>query len=163
MINQTDISNTIDNLDNLYNTNPANSNYYSKLAILELCGWIELTMDEIIEDYSKKLICSDNISFVKDKIINKTYGFNYDKHFRPMLMNLLGIINLEQIEIDLKTSGDLITLTATLDTLHKVRCQVAHTHISGITMSYDAPSKIKSYLTTLFSILKQIYSKIMGI
>ena len=164
MISATDITNTIDELDVLFNANPAQVTYYSKLALLELCGWLELTMDCIIEDCSTaKLTSPGNIKFVKDTVIGSTYGFHYDQHFRPMLMKMIGLIKLEQIESGLSTSGDLNRLESTLGTLYQARKRAAHTNIDGTTLTYEAPSKIKFYLTTLFPILQQYEAQLQAI
>ncbi len=164
MISATDITNTIGELDVLFNANPAQATYYSKLALLELCGWLELTMDCIIEDCSTtKLTSASNIKFVKDTIIGSTYGFHYDQHFKPMLMKMIGLIKLEQIESELSTSGDLDRLKSTLGTLYHARNRAAHTNIDGTTLTYEAPSKIKFYLTTLFPILQQYEAQLQAI
>lgn len=164
MVNITGISNTINELDILYNSNSAQGVYYSKLALLELCGWIEQTMDNIIKDCSNsKLTEPANISFVEKKIIDRTNGFHYDSHFRPMLMKLIGLIKLEQIEIILKNSGDLSMLTSQLGSLKAKRDQAAHTTITGITHSYDAPSILKNYLTRIHPILTNIEAQVAAI
>ncbi len=156
MINNIVILRTINDLDLLYNTQPAQSTYYSKLAILECCGWLEMTMDYIVSDYAKtKLVVQDNINFVDKEIVKKTYGFHYDRHFRNMLMKLVGIIKLEQIESPLIASGDLIILKAQLELLHNTRNKAAHTHIVGTTVTYAAPSTIKSSLNVVYPILQK--------
>lgn len=164
MISATDITNTIDELDVLFNANPAQATYYSKLALLELCGWLELTMDCIIEDCSTtKLTAASSIKFVKDNVIGTTYGFHYDQHFRPMLMKMIGLIKLEQIEAGLSTTGDFNKLESTLGILNQARKRAAHTNIYGTTLTYEAPSRIKFYLTTLFPILQQYEAQLQAI
>src|SRR3990172_2581821 len=69
--------------------------FYSKLAILELCGWIEESMDDIIREYAKKYLKEQsNINSINDTI-RKTSGFDYNEHFREkMLIRLIGLINI---------------------------------------------------------------------
>lgn len=96
------IENTIDELDKLYNasTSQKKTIYYSKLALLELCGWLEETMDNIVEAHcNRKLKLTANKTEFKKERIKPIYGFEYNRHFRPMLMAAIGIIELEKIEI----------------------------------------------------------------
>lgn len=163
MISNHDILNTINELDLLYNSQPAQATYYSKLALLELCGWIETTMDYIVSEYSNvKLSEQSNIDHVNDEVIDKNYGFHYKKHFRPMLMKVIGIINLEKVESPLIISGDLSTLQSQLGSLYTSRNRAAHTH-TGTTTTYDAPSSSRNYLNTLFPILQKIESSLQAI
>lgn len=164
MINITGITRTIEELDLLYNTNPTQSLYYSKLALLELCGWLEQTIDDIINECAKsKLSVESSKTFFEKNIINPTYGFHYEKHFRPMLMNLIGLIALEKIESKLVESGELSILTSLLGVLIKKRNEAAHTSVTGITPIFDAPSVIRHYLNRLHPILSKIESKLNGV
>ena len=64
--------------------------FASKLAILELCGWIEVSMDECILSASERVLKeTKNIRFVENKV-GRNYGFSYEDHFKPMLANLIG-------------------------------------------------------------------------
>ena len=66
-------------LDRKYNmaTSTRDSLFYSKLAILELCGWIEESMDDIVLRCAcRHLTDIDNITFVKRQIIKRNYGFD---------------------------------------------------------------------------------------
>jgi hypothetical protein len=114
--------------------------YLSKLAILELCGWIELSMDDIIRMYSRrKLRDPNNILFVENEVIGRNFGFVYSRNFRSMLIRALGLADLERIErkIDATTRA---RLEAHLNALASVRNNLAHTYLRGITVTIDAPS-----------------------
>lgn len=164
MISNTDIEISITELDILYNSNPAQATYFSKLALLELCGWLELSMDCIVKECSDiKLTEQTNKDHIKNKVIGLTYGFHYDKHFRPMLMKLVGLIKLEQIENPLITSGELNILESNLGSLNETRKRAAHTHIDGATVTYEAPSRIKQYLITLYPILQKYETALQAI
>lgn len=159
MLAKTDIELLINNLDSLYNTcNDSNLQiYYSKFALLELCGWLELAMDEIIISYStNNLTEQDNIDYMKQSIVGKTYGFNYDSHFRPMLLSLVGVKYLELLEQNMDMNGDLTVLKSELSTLWGIRKKAAHTSISGITLSFHSPSIIKNSLNKIYPILLNI-------
>ena len=113
---------------------------YSKMAILELCGWIEETMDDIVRKCSKRnLKDSDNIKYVENNIIKRTHGFDYNDNFRKMLMQVLGIITVEELESKLDLSKFQM-MKSTLRTLKLNRDNEAHTHIKGVTTKLDAPS-----------------------
>jgi hypothetical protein len=113
--------------------------YYSKLAILELCGWIEESMDDIVLRCAKKCIKdSKNFDYVKKEIIKRTYAFDYEK-FRFMMMRVIGLVNVERIETKINPAV-FILMTSTLATLKKERDAEAHTHIKGVLRVINAPS-----------------------
>jgi hypothetical protein len=156
MISRTDISNTIDDLDKLFNAHPSEGIYFSKLALLELCGWIELTMDCIITDCAvAKLTDPGVVKSVSDDIVGPVFGFHYAQHFRQMLMKLIGLITLEQVEQPLIVSGQLHVFKSQLGSLYEIRKRAAHTNIHGVTITYQAPSSIKGFLNNLFPVLQQ--------
>jgi len=164
VISATDITNTINELDHLYNTNATQATYYSKLALLELCGWLELSMDCIVTDCAgTKLTVQTNKDHIEKTVVASTYGFHYDQHFRPMLMKLIGLIRLEQIESGLITSGELTILESQLGSLYQTRKRAAHTNINGATVTYEAPSKIRQYLLTLYPILQKFETQLQTI
>jgi len=107
MITKSHLLKNFNELDKLYNgaTNKENDKqaiYYSKLALLELCGWIEESMDDIIRGYSNpKLKGKDNKEYLKNDIIGRNNGFSYTG-FREILVKTIGIIQLEKLEIKLE-------------------------------------------------------------
>jgi len=164
MVEVQGITNTINELDGLYNTHPEQAAYFSKLALLELCGWIEQSMDKIILDCSNaKLGNAQNKKHVEDIIVDKTYGFHYKEHFRLMLMKVIGLVLLEQIETRIEANGDLGILASQLGSLKVNRDKVAHTTITGITFSYEAPSKMKQYLKRISDILIRFDNELQAI
>ena len=65
---------------------------FSKLATLELCGWIEVSMDDIVLRHSRRTLREPvNRAFCEKRIVKPIYGFDYDIHFRKMLMGLIGL------------------------------------------------------------------------
>jgi hypothetical protein len=164
MISKSDIETLIDKLDILYTScgDPDFEIYYSKFALLELCGWIELAMDDIIKSFSAKNISDPaNINLVEKEIIGKTWGFRYEEHFRPMLIKSLGLWFLEQIQADLNAHGELDKLRGELSILWDVRKKAAHTSVTGVTLSFDAPNVTKNRLIIIFPILQSIETKIL--
>lgn len=153
MISRSYILDTLKSLDRRYNraTSLKESLFYSKLAILELCGWIEESMDDVVLRCAyRHLTDKEYIKYFKEQIVDKTYGFDYHQNFRKMLIQLLGIINVEKIEKRVDASKQL-RFTATLDGLKKVRNSEAHTHIKGVTRSINAPSITLSQFPALYN------------
>jgi hypothetical protein len=69
----------------------------------------------------------------------KTYGFDYHKSFRWMLIRLVGLITVERLEQQVDQAKH-DTLKSTLGALKTVRDSAAHTHLKGTTRTLDAPS-----------------------
>lgn len=124
--------------------------FYSKLAILELSGWIEESMDDVVLRCARRhLKDGANLKFVQNEIVKRTHGFDYQQHFRRMLIQLLGVINVERIEKSIDQSKRL-KLMATLGALKTARNAEAHTHIKGVTRHINAPSVTLSQFPALY-------------
>ena len=150
-------------LDREYNNallspDPNKAVYFSKLAIIEYCGWLEETIDDIIYSYAKGKIKTAQFEDSLKGKIKKTYGFQYKKHFRPLLVHVVGIIRCERIQRALDSNGDLATLESELDNYVEHRNKAAHTYINKVLPSYPSPSVILGSLNTVYPILKRIYS-----
>ncbi len=160
------ILNTLKALDIKYNQalltpNPLEPVYFSKLAILEYCGWIEESFDLIVRRSVKGRLKTDVFkNMLNQSVIENTYGFEYKKHFRPMLSRAIGLRDMEIVEGALIDKGQLDKLTSELDTIKKLRDNAAHTWINGTTMSYPAPSYIKTRFEIIYPIMKGIYSTV---
>jgi hypothetical protein len=134
--------------------------YFAKLALLELCGWIELSMDDIIRMHAKRRrLGKDHTRYLEDSVISRTHGFDYDRHFRSMLVRLLGVIDLQQLE---KTVDPVLSakLRANLRSLTTSRNTLAHSYVKGTTMSIDAPSLTLARFSEICSGLREYESKI---
>jgi len=152
------IEENLKHLDQSYRgeTNPKRALYFSKLAILELCGWIEISMDEIITNYcDKKVIALPNKKIVAD-IVKTTYGFEYEKHFRKMLLSLIGVVAFERLEASVNVSI-ATKFKSHLVTLKNIRDRLAHTYIKGAPgiNSLDAPSVTLSRLREIYDGLNE--------
>ena len=130
--------------------------FYSKLALLELCGWIEETIDKITLNYAKpKLKSEKNIEFLEKDIVKKTYGFDYNLNFRQMLVKIIGIINVEKLEKKLVEIAVFEILVAQLGSLSSLRNTAAHTTSTGTMRTYEAPSTMIKYLDSLYPIFEK--------
>jgi len=134
--------------------------FCSKLAILELCGWIEESMDDIVRRCANRhLGVHDNRHFSEHEIIRKNYGFDYGKNFRSMLMRLIGLVAVERLEkkVDQATYASMI---AVLSSLKITRNAEAHTHLKGITRTLNAPSVTLGQFHTLYVGLVEFERKV---
>ena len=157
MISKTTIENTINNLDTEYNRHSGNEIFLSKLALMEFCGWIEQSFDEILKEYiNSKSLVQKNIDYA-NKIIDDIYSFEESK-IRKMFINILGIVNFELVETALSSNWE--QFKQTLNNFYSKRCTAAHSHIVGTTQSFDAPSVIKTNLNNLFPIMQKIETEV---
>ncbi len=159
MINKTEIQSNLTQLDNLYKRarTPKKSSFYSKLAILELCGWIEESMDDIIRGYTNKHLKEQkNLKFV-EALIGQTHSFIYKANFKNMLIQIIGIVNVEKLE-QVFDERKFTQMTSSLGVLKQRRDDQAHTHIKDTTPTIDAPSVTKNRFQNVYEGLKDIES-----
>lgn len=125
--------------------------FYSKLAVLELCGWIEESMDDVVLRCAVRCLrVSANRKYVEDDIVARTYGFEYKKHFRSMLARVVGLLQVEKIERKLDPTVHA-RFTSTLGTLSTVRNAEAHTHLKGVTRVINAPSVTLGHFSDIYA------------
>ena len=113
-------------------------------------------MDGIVMDCAKKhLSNAGNLNYVQRRIIQSTHSFTYDRHFRPMLMRVVGIVRIEELEANFDTIK-FGAMKSSLDTLHEERNRAAHTYIANVTPTVYAPSVINSHFQNVYDGLKDI-------
>jgi hypothetical protein len=160
MLPKQPIEDLIKELKNLYDatTDSNHKIYYSKLALMELCGWIELCIDEIIESYiDSKLATPQNINLAKNTYVKQTFGFEYDKNLRFLLIKIIGLISVETLEDLLEfDNGTFTILKSQLNNLVSLRNQAAHTTIAGVTHTYQSPSSILINLNNVYTNLSKL-------
>ena len=142
MIAKTYILKDLKAIDSLYKKarTPKQSLFYSKLAIIELCGWIEMTMDEIVLRCAKRHIKeTGNYNWLEKELVGRIYGFDYKSHFRKMLLGILGMSCVEIVEARVDQTK-FLKMKSELAALKGIRDPAAHTHLKGATTSLDAPS-----------------------
>lgn len=166
MVSKKHILNTLNDLDLHYtqalkSSKPQDSVYFSKLAVLEYCGWLEEAFDEIVKRSVKgKLKTIEFRQMLDNAVIGKNNGFQYKTDFRPMLTRAVGLIGAEKIECHLKDTRKYEILISELDAVKSDRNSAAHTW-TGVTMSYPAPSYTRSRLEIVYPILRSIYSEVI--
>lgn len=152
---------TLKDLERLYNSaTTREATYYSKLAIIELCGWIEFTMDKIAEKACKARTTPYRDSF--RAVVEQNYGFAYKSNFRKMMNQTIGLHNMEKLEMPLQTSGEIAVLEANLASLKRARDNAAHTHLH-VTSTYQAPSATIAQLMAIYPILKRLNQRVSEI
>ena len=142
MIAKTYILSNLRSLDYSYRhaKTAKDAQFFAKLAILELCGWIEESMDDIILRWGRKQLKETaNFNYCEKDIVKRTYGFDYDVNFRNMVIRLLGIVTVEKIErlIDPNIREQMVLA---LSALKRQRDPEAHTHLKRMTRTINAPS-----------------------
>jgi len=160
MIDKTNIENTIKDLDIKYNNKSSTNNeilLFSKLAVMEFCGWIEQSFDQILTNYlNNKNIGTKHIDYA-NTIIDSVHGFGYDT-VRNLFLNILGIKNIETIENSI--GSDLVQLKPKLNDWLKKRHSAAHTYVSGTQQNYPAPSEVLNNLNILFPIMQKLETEV---
>ena len=141
VIDYISIENILLRLDTEYNasiTDPDMPVFFSKLAVIELSGWLEDSIDEILYEYiGQHLLDSDVINPVKD-IIQKNFGFKYGSNILKICLSVLGANNWENI-VDKLKPVEYSNLKAITGSLTDSRNKAAHTSTVA-TRTFNAPS-----------------------
>lgn len=140
------IEDTLAALDSWYNEPSVGSDrpkLISKLALLELCGWIEGVFDDIVRDIAVQTLGDEK--WVNEKLIDRTSGFKYDTHLRSMIVELVGEVFARRVEeqMEVASKGDLDRMRSLLADLWKKRCSFAHADVAANVAAqakFDAPS-----------------------
>ena len=152
------ITQNLKQIERLYNSAPSiqKSLFYSKLAVIELCGWIEMSMDDIVLRLSvRRLQDPKNRKYIVKDVVQRTYGFHYEDHFLPMIEAVIGRQGIEQMNSSL--DGTLIPpLIGALSALKTARNKLAHQYIKGTTLIIDAPSVTNARFPIIWAGLKDI-------
>ncbi|MFC1935559.1 hypothetical protein ACFLX9_02185 [Chloroflexota bacterium] len=96
-----------------------------------------------------------NVDFVNRQVIGRTHSFEYEDHFRQMLMRVVGLVKVEELE-GMLDPAKLDVMKSTLNTLKKQRDQEAHTYIAGTTPSQAAPSVTIRHFQKVYDGLKDV-------
>ncbi len=151
MISKTYIQENLRNLDVAYRTSQRQKQlyYFSKLAILELCGWLETSMDDIVLRHcNRHLSVIANRKFVEKEIIKKNHGFDYNSNFRMMLIRLVGIVQIELIESRTNAVTQAL-FESNLTSLRTLRNSLAHTYTKTLGQ-IDSPQITRSRFKPLY-------------
>ncbi|WP_157754028.1 hypothetical protein [Lysobacter capsici] len=117
----------------------------AKLYCLEACGWIECWIDEFIAELGDKRIGCQKHRKTLMESVKRTYGFEYEKHLRPLLINISGLKAVCATEAEMD-AGVLAKMVASLENLKTWRDKHAHTDSLGTQSLLVAPSACKAEL-----------------
>jgi hypothetical protein len=157
MIAKSYILANLDRLDRLYNKAGSiqKSLFFSKLAIIELCGWIEISMDDIVSRCANRNLRDANNRAHVANSVKRTYGFEYEKHFRGMLIQVVGLKQVERLENRIDPSK-FQKMKAALGALKVSRHNLAHTYLKSVTVILDAPSLTKARFAEVYNGLSEL-------
>ncbi len=144
MIDYISIANTLSKLDKEYSSckDIQMSILYSKLAVLELCGWIETSIDDMLYNYIDEHIIDNSCKDKIKQIIKRNNGFNYETNLFNLFCSVLGINNLENILYAL-TDSEFQYLKSITYIYSQDRNKAAHTDTpNGTTRRYNSPSNV---------------------
>lgn len=115
----------------------------SKLAVLELCGWLEGEFDRLIRVVEAGRL--NDAPWVESELIDKTNGFHYAKHWRQMLCRVVGEVFVRRVEAEMEAAHptELEQLRSLLGQLWKDRCSYAHADYNtnvAAQQRFNAPS-----------------------
>jgi hypothetical protein len=153
------IADRVDELDKLYQgaTGLFQPQYYSKFAVLEVSGWVEESVDQILRDCAKLVTTDKRNAIDFGKRLKKCNGFSYDGHVRECLICLVGLAGADLFERTMPTEK-LNALRSGLNTIYEVRCGLAHTHVVSGSQTIDAPSKSAERLRNIVDALQSMES-----
>ena len=150
--------------ENSCNRDINESRLYSKLAILELSGWVEGSLKDLLIRLADKKLDDDEAKLEFKKTIQNPGGFKYDRHFQHLLNKAIGFINREAIEkeINSKDYDKLEKFKTALNNLSAIRNDYAHTfsHKPQKTPTTSDPSSVINYYKDILPGLKAFEEEI---
>jgi hypothetical protein len=127
--------------------------FFSKLSVLELCGWIESSIDDMISRSIRCNITDPDYQKIGIDGLKQIYGFQFERNFRKVIISSVGVIGLYKIESKID-EVEKDSLKRLLNKLTIDRNSLAHTYIKGVTHQIDAPSITISHFHEIYKCLK---------
>ena len=133
------------------------ADFYAKLAFLELCGWVEDSIDDLALRCVKR---KGVIQLLNDfsKKLGYVYGFEYDRHFRSVLFQTIGAVGLEKVDKKVDSKQRAL-LEAALNGLWQKRKRHAHSSLRRSARYLDAPSVTLGQLGIIYTGLVEYEKK----
>ena len=164
MIAKTYIEQSLNDLERRYRkaTTQKEPLYLSKLAVLELCGWLEISIDDLVCRAVRRSIKNATVvqTFEND-VVRPVHGFHYKKHFRKLMCSAIGEIKVHDIERSMDQLK-LQQLISELNALSTNRNALAHTYIKGVTQNIDAPSRTIRRFRVAYASLKEFEREVFA-
>lgn len=164
MVDYTTIEQTLNELNTQYNKSSdlKMQILISKFALLEFCGWIEVTMDDILLEYLLANVSNVDIQESAKKRIENNWGFHFQSNIEPLFCYIIGVVNWQKVVNSLDQINKKEVLVSTLNNFTKKRGTAAHTN-TQVTQSYDAPSTIKNNFDNIVVAIKQIQATVTSL
>jgi hypothetical protein len=129
--------------------------FFSKMALLELCGWIEQSMDDVVLRSTNRVLPKQAYRNLVIKKVDRCYGFKYKDHFREMLIYLHGVAVISKMEASVD-QANFQKMKGALTQLKGDRDSHAHTHAKAAIPSVNAPSVTKRLFNDVLEGLLEI-------
>lgn len=130
----------------------------AKTAVIELGGWIEVAVDEVLIGYTtRKIADPTELKRIKTQVIGKVYGFDYEKNFKPLVERILGIDLYNRMMQPYAQDGRLQKLQSELEKIKPQRNTAAHTNWTGSSKNFEAPSVIINRLRIIYPVLMSMF------
>ena len=94
---------TLQFLDTMYqehqtSDDPEEAVAFAKLAVLEFCGWVEMTIDDIAREAVQVSLPTEADRKPLEALIKGTHGFNYSSHVSPLLISTIGSVRFQLLK-----------------------------------------------------------------
>jgi hypothetical protein len=145
-------------LEHLTADDPEEAVAFSKLAVLEFCGWVEMTIDDIARCAVRYSLPNEEDRKPLEKLIKDTSGFDYERNVTPLLLYAMGSKKFSALETKLRQEYVLERFKLILNStdFKTMRNRAAHTFIDGTQRNYDAPSAVMGKLQQIAPILDRL-------
>lgn len=139
----------------------------SKLSLIEFCGWVEITVDEILKNYLARSLISSPVSNQCEEEIDNVYGCsneNVQRLFRRILGGW-GYSRLLARNAEFQMILSHVEAIAGKEVLSKKRKRdiAAHTPMDPLTQTYfSAPSLVLDKLRKVHPLLLRLRTDVLN-
>lgn len=147
LIDHTELLSAIDQLDREFGAGllAGDSREYlsrlSRYAVVELCGWIEDEADDFCRRIASAYSFSDSDLEVVEAEIRNNWGFDYQRHFRKLVVAVVGNAGFCLLE-ELARQRNQALLSQFQNELRQLgtpRNKAAHSFMSASSFAFDRP------------------------
>lgn len=133
--------------------------FFPRYAVLEVCGWLEMAVDDILLKIYKTKTDEEMSNGKKDLYINNIYGLSNDS-FEKIFSNIVGFVSIKKIEKS-SMKADYGFLKFFISEIFEKRNRFAHTYSSDEKDPiYKSPKELKKDVKRVEKILTRIEEKL---
>lgn len=131
---------------------------FAKLAVLEFCGWVEMTIDDIAREAVHVSLPAEADRQPLEALIKSTSGFDYSRHVTPLLVSAMGSVRFSVVERSMEAEALLERFKSILNSTEfsRMRNRAAHTFNDGTQRNYDAPSSVLGKLRQIAPLMERM-------